>query len=182
MSPSSTSSSRRWPWAALLAAALLFAADAALLGPRGAWQWLAARDPEQRALLQRELQRVRETPPGVPRAFVVGTSRVQQGFDAELASRELPGVAIGKLGQPRIEPFVIRQLADDLVAARADAVAILLSGSYAPPAGSADSGPAWRASRARRSAARDRAALRDRAAHRAVSPARRFGVGAIATG
>ena len=127
MSPSSTSSSSRWPWAALLAAALLLAADAAVLGPWGAWEWLAARDPEQRALVRRELQRMRETAPGVPRAFVVGTSRVQQGFDAELASRELPGVAIGKLGQPRIEPFVIRQLADDLVAARADTVAILLS-------------------------------------------------------
>ena len=127
MSPSSTSSSRRWPWAALLAAALLLAADAAVLGPWGAWEWLAARDPEQRALARLELERVREAPRGEPRAFVVGTSRVQVGFDVERARRELPGVAIGKLGQPRFEPFVIRQLADDLLAARADAVVILLS-------------------------------------------------------
>ena len=127
MRPSSTSSSSRWPWAALLAAALLLAADAGVLGPWGAWAWLAGRDPEQRALARLELQRVRQAPRGEPRAFVVGTSRVQEGFDPELASRELPGIAIGKLGQPRFEPFVIRQLADDLVAARADAVAILLS-------------------------------------------------------
>lgn len=127
MSPSSTSSSRRWPWAGLLAAALLLAVDAAVLGPWGAWEWLAERDPEQRALVRLELERVRAAPPGEPRAFVVGTSRVQEGFDVELARRELPGVAIGKLGQPRIEPFVIRQLADDLLAARADAVVILLS-------------------------------------------------------
>ncbi len=127
MSPSSTSSSRRWPWAALLAVALLFASDAAVLGPWGVWEWLAARDPEQRALNRLALARVREAPSGDPRAFVVGTSRVQEGFDAALARRELPGVAIGKLGQPRFEPFVIRQLADDLRAARASAVVILLS-------------------------------------------------------
>jgi len=125
--PSSTSSSRRWPVAALLALGILLAADAAVLGPRGIWPWLAARDPEQRALARLALQQVREAPPGEPRAFVVGTSRVQEGFDVEVARRELPGNAIGKLGQPRFEPFVIRQLADDLVSARADAVVILLS-------------------------------------------------------
>ena len=127
MPRSSTSSSSRWPVAALLAAALLLAADAAVLGPRGIWAFLAARDPEQRALARLELQQVRAAPPGEPRAFVVGTSRVQEGFDADVARRELPGNAIGKLGLPRFEPFVIRQLADDLLAARADAVVILLS-------------------------------------------------------
>lgn len=135
MSRSSTSSSDRWPLAAasslplaaLLAAALLLAADAALLGPWGAWQWLSDRDGEERAKCRLELARVREAPPGAPRAFVIGTSRVQEGFDVERARRELPGVALGKLGQPRFEPFVIRQLVDDLLAARADSAVILLS-------------------------------------------------------
>jgi hypothetical protein len=127
VSPSSTSSSSRWPLAGLLAALLLLAADAALLGPRGIWSFLAARDPEGRAQVQRELQRVRGAPSYMPRAFVIGTSRVQEGFDPELASRELPDVAIGRLGQPRIEPFVIRQLVPEVVAARPVAVAILLS-------------------------------------------------------
>jgi hypothetical protein len=58
---------------------------------------------------------------------VVGTSMVIDGFDEELAIRSLPGVGFAKLGHPRFEPFVLLQLAPELVAAQADAVVLILS-------------------------------------------------------
>ena len=179
VSPSSTSSSRRWPWAALLAAALLLAADAAVLGPWGAWGWLAARDPEQRALARLELKRVREAPPGEPRAFVVGTSRVQEGFDVELARRRA-----ARRGDRQARAASLRALRDPSARGRSRGGARrrrrdpALGVRYAPPAAPrAGSGSGHREPRrARRSAARDGAGLRRRAAHRALSaawPARR---------
>jgi hypothetical protein len=52
---------------------------------------------------------------------------VIDGFDPALAARRLPGVHFGKLGHPRFEPFVLLQLVPELVAAKIDAVVLILS-------------------------------------------------------
>jgi hypothetical protein len=58
---------------------------------------------------------------------VVGTSRVIDGFDKPLAEKLLPGAAIAKLAHPRFEPFALRALVPDLLAADVDAVVLIAS-------------------------------------------------------
>jgi hypothetical protein len=129
---SSTSASsagrwREWPWAGLLALLLLLAGDRWLLGSHGAWALLDRGDPDSAAGTRIELARLVAQPRERPRLAVVGTSRVMDGFDKELAQRLLPGAAIAKLGYPRFEPFAIRQLVPELAAADVDAVVLIAS-------------------------------------------------------
>jgi hypothetical protein len=118
--------SRALPWAGLLAAALLLAGDRLVLGPDGPWQWFVSPDPHSTAATRLALKELRAAPPGAPRVAVVGTSMVLDGFDPEVAARRMPGVHFAKLAHPRFEPFVLLQLVDELVAARVDAVVLVL--------------------------------------------------------
>ncbi len=131
MKSSSTSASRaaaaRLPWAGLLAVLLVLALDQRILGPDGPWQLLVGADPESAAPARLALRELRAANPGRPRVAVVGTSMVIDGFDEVLAAQSLPGATLAKLGHPRFEPFVLLQLAPELVAARADAVVLILS-------------------------------------------------------
>jgi hypothetical protein len=133
---SSTSSSEhprrrgRWarlPWAGLIALLLLLAADRVVFGTSGAWEYLRPDDPNSAAWWRIELKRLVAQPPEQPRLVVVGTSRVIDGFDVELARRLLPGAAIAKLGYPRFEPFALLALVPEIVASGADAVCLIAS-------------------------------------------------------
>ena len=136
-SRSSTSSSRAraraLPWAGLLAAALLLALDASVLGTRGPWAMLAERvrgagaAPSGVANDRLALREVRSAPPGRPRVFVLGSSRAAAGFDAEVAQHAFPGVAFARLGHPGVDPFVMRSLAEEVIAAHAAAAVLVLS-------------------------------------------------------
>ena len=59
MNSFSTSSSRRLPWAGLLAVLLLLAADRAALGPHGIWGRLAIDNPNSAARSHLELKQLR---------------------------------------------------------------------------------------------------------------------------
>ncbi len=138
MTTSSTSSSERGrargpgtlprlPWAGLLALALLFAFDRVIFAFPATWRGLPVDDPNSAAATRLELLELRREPPERPRVIVVGTSRVIDGFDKKLAQRLLPGAAIAKLGYPRFEPFAIRALVPDLLAAGPAAVCLIAS-------------------------------------------------------
>ena len=109
----------------MVAVAVIAAADAWLLGPDGPWQAFVVADPNSAAPARVALRDLRRA--GRPRVAVVGTSMVIDGFDPELAQRDLPGATFAKLGHPRFEPFVLLQLVPELVAAKADAVVLILS-------------------------------------------------------
>ncbi len=134
-SRSSTSSSRAGalPWAGLLAAALLLALDAGVMGTRGPWAALAERvrgagaAPSGVANDRLALREVRSAPPERPRVFVLGSSRAAAGFDAEVAQHAFPVVAFARLGHPGVDPFVMRSLAEEVIAARAAAAVLVLS-------------------------------------------------------
>jgi len=117
----------RLPWAGVVAVAVLVAVDACVLGPDGPWQVFVGEDPESAAPSRLALRDLRRAEPGRARVAVVGTSMVIDGFDAELAVESLPGAAFAKLAHPRFEPFVLLQLAPELVAAGSDAVVLVLS-------------------------------------------------------
>jgi hypothetical protein len=117
----------RWPWAGLLALALLLGADRLLFGLPGPWHWLLVDDPNSAAGTRLELRELVASPRARPRVIVVGTSRVIDGFDRALAQERMPEVAFAKLGNPRFEPFALRALVPDLVAAGADAVCLIAS-------------------------------------------------------
>ncbi len=123
----STSSSRRLPWAGLLAVLLLLAVDRVALGPHGIWGRLAIDNPNSAARSRLELQQLRAAPREQPRVVVIGTSRVIDGFDPLEARRRMPGTAFAKMGYPRFEPFTIRLLVGDLIDAGADAVVLIAS-------------------------------------------------------
>ncbi|MDJ0852490.1 MAG: hypothetical protein QNK04_29310 [Myxococcota bacterium] len=138
MTTSSTSSSEpgpgarrralaRLPWAGVLAVALLLLVDRSLFGFPAVWRWLPVDDPNSAAAMRLELLALHDAPPERPRVIVVGTSRVIDGFDKKLAERLLPGVAFAKLGYPRFEPFAIRSLVPELLAARPTAVCLIAS-------------------------------------------------------
>ena len=134
-SRSSTSSSRAraLPWAGLLAAALLLALDAGVLGTRGPWAVLAERvrgagaAPSGVANDRLALREVRSAPPERPRVFVLGSSRAAAGFDAEVARHAFPGVAFARLGHPGVDPFVMRSMAEEVIASHAAAAVLVLS-------------------------------------------------------
>ena len=134
-SRSSTSSSRvrALPWAGLLAVALLLALDAGVLGTRGPWAALALRvqgagaAPSGVADDRLALREIRSAPPERPRVFVLGSSRAAAGFDAEVAQRAFPGVAFARLGHPGVDPFVMRSLAEEVIASHAAAAVLVLS-------------------------------------------------------
>jgi hypothetical protein len=117
----------RLPLAGVVAMAVLVAADRGLLGPDGPWERFVVEDPNSAAPARLALRELRAAEAGRPRVAAVGTSMVIDGFDAALAARRLPGVHFAKLGHPRFEPFVLLQLVPELVAARADAVVLILS-------------------------------------------------------
>jgi hypothetical protein len=98
-----------------------------LLGPDGPWQLFVGSDPNSTAPTRLALRELRGAAAGRPRVAVVGTSMVIDGFDEELASRALPELHFAKLAHPRFEPFVLLQLVPDLVAARVEAVVLILS-------------------------------------------------------
>ena len=127
MSRSSTSSSRSLPWAGLVAVLLLLAVDRGVLGVNGPWEKLSSGRPTGAAVSRLALQEIRSAPSSEPRVFVVGTSRAFDGFDAELAERELPGFAFAELAHPRFEPFVVRALVDDMIDAGATVAVLLVS-------------------------------------------------------
>jgi len=89
---SSTSSSRtglqRFPWAWLLALALLLAIDRLAFGITGTWAALSARDPYGLATPRLAMQEIRREPPGKPRVLAVGPSRMFEGFSYQIASRK----------------------------------------------------------------------------------------------
>jgi hypothetical protein len=121
---------RRWarlPWAGLLALLALVAIDRAIFGFWQPWEWLGPDDPNSAAGSRLELAQLREQPPERPRVAVVGTSRVIDGFNKPLAEKLLPGAAIAKLAHPRFEPFALRALVPDLLAADVDAVVLIAS-------------------------------------------------------
>ncbi len=136
MTTSSTSSSERparrralghLPWAGLLAAGLLLLVDRLLFGLAVTWRWLPEEDPNSAAGTRLELLVLDDAPPERPRVVVVGTSHVIDGFDKALAERLLPGAAFAKLGFPRFEPFAVRALVPDLLAAEPAAVCLMAS-------------------------------------------------------
>ena len=98
-----------------------------MLGPDGPWEEFVVEDPNSAAPVRVALRDLRAAEGGLPRVAVVGTSMVIDGFDAGLAARRLPGVHFAKMGHPRFEPFVLLQLVPELVAARVDAVVLILS-------------------------------------------------------
>jgi hypothetical protein len=134
-SRSSTSSSRAraLPWAGILAAALLLALDASVLGTRGPWAALSVRvrgagaAPSGVANDRLALREVRSAPPERPRVFVLGSSRAAAGFDAEVAQGAFPDAAFARLGHPGVDPFVMRSLAEEVIASRAVAAVLVLS-------------------------------------------------------
>jgi hypothetical protein len=134
-SRSSTSSSRHraLPWAGLLAAALLLALDAGVLGTRGPWAALAGRvrdsgaAPSGVADDRLALREVRSAAPEQPRVFVLGSSRAAAGFDPEVARSAFPGAAFARLGHPGVDPFVMRSLAEEVIASQAAAAVLVLS-------------------------------------------------------
>jgi len=117
----------RLPWAGVVAVAVLVAADACVLGSDGPWELFVGDDPESAAPARLALRELRRGEAGRARVAVVGTSMVLDGFDAELAAERLPDVGFAKLAHPRFEPFVLLQLAPELVAAGSDAVVLVLS-------------------------------------------------------
>jgi len=118
---------RRWPWAGILAIALLLVADRAMFGLHGPWQWFVIEDPNSAAGTRLALRELSEAPPEQSRVAVVGTSSVIDGFDPRFAERRLPGAAFAKLGHPRFEPFAVRALVPDLLASGVDAVVLMAS-------------------------------------------------------
>jgi hypothetical protein len=84
-------------------------------------------DPNSVVPARMALRELRRAEAGRARVAAVGTSMVIDGFDAELAARRLPEVRFGKLGHPRFEPFVLLQLVPELIAAKVDAVVLVLS-------------------------------------------------------
>jgi hypothetical protein len=117
----------RAPWAALLALALVLGLDAWILGLDGSWARFQSPDPNSAAGTRLALAELRAADPERPRLAVVGTSMVIDGFDATLARRLLPRAVVAEMGHPRFEPFVLRALAPELVASRADAVGFIWS-------------------------------------------------------
>jgi len=111
----------------VVAVAVILAADAWLLGPDGPWQAFVSADPNSVVPARVALRDLRRAEAGRPRVAVVGTSMVIDGFDPEVAKRGLPGVYFAKLGHPRFEPFVLLQLVPELIAAKVDAVVLILS-------------------------------------------------------
>ena len=132
-SRSTTASDGGHARAGLLAAALLLALDAFVLGPCGPWAALAesVRDagagPAGVAANRRAIQELRRAPADRRRVFVMGSSRAAAGFTAAIAERALPGVAFGKLGHPGLDPFVMRGLAESVIDADANAAVLVLS-------------------------------------------------------
>lgn len=106
---------------------VLLAGDRLVFGFGGPWQWLPTDDPNSAAGTRLELKQLVRQPGERPRVLVVGTSRVVDGFDKQLAEKLLPGAAIAKLGYPRFEPFGILALVPDLLAVDADAVCLIAS-------------------------------------------------------
>lgn len=141
--PSSTSSSRSTSgsgsargghaWAGILAAALVFALDAILLGPWGPWAALAERTrdagaaPAGVAADRRAIQALSGAPADRRRVVVMGSSRAAAGFALEIAENALPEVVFAKLGHPGVDPFVLRGLAESVIDAGADAAVLVLS-------------------------------------------------------
>ncbi|MBW1686381.1 MAG: hypothetical protein JRS35_15105 [Deltaproteobacteria bacterium] len=124
---SSKSSLQRLPWAGLLALALLLVIDRLAFDATGVWAALSARDPYGIGTPHLAMQEIRREPLDKPRVLAVGPSRMFEGFSSQIASRRLPGVAFVKLTHPRFEAFVIRALANDLLAMRPHAAVFLWS-------------------------------------------------------
>jgi hypothetical protein len=127
---SCTSSSSAWralPWAGLLAIVLVVAFDRFAFRYEAPWERMAIHDANSAALTRLELKQLRAQPGERPRVVVLGTSRVIDGFDRNVAEQLLPGAAFAKLAHPRFEPFAIRSLVGDLVDSGAKAVCLIAS-------------------------------------------------------
>lgn len=129
-SPSSTSSSsggsglRRWPWALLLAAAVVVAADALLLGASGPWPSIQARLREASFLergvvADRVALRALAEPAeddARPLAFVVGSSRIYEGFQPQRLQKRGPlPLHFVKLAHVQMTPFEIRSAVPEML-------------------------------------------------------------------
>lgn len=130
--PSSTSSSRRWPLAGLIALALVVAIDRILFGALLSWEDLAGRVPHRErphhhvARAEADLAALRGAT-GRPRVVVMGSSRAEAGFDAPLARRAAPEIAWAEVAYAALRPFEMRSRVGDLRTAGADAVVLVLS-------------------------------------------------------
>jgi hypothetical protein len=118
---------RLLPWAGLLALALLLAGDRFAFAQRALWEAVSERDPFGVASARLALLEARGAPPGAPRLFVVGPSRVVDGFSAPAARAALPGALVAKLAHPRFDPFVVRCLVPEILEARPAVVAFVWS-------------------------------------------------------
>ena len=134
--PSSTSSSsRRLPWAALAACALLLAADALVFRVFPPWAALTERIAERQAPHHqlarsfRDLGALAGAPPGAPRVAILGSSRADWAFDPEAAQTVLPEGHFAQVAYAFVGPFEMRALAEDLIAAGVD-VAVLLASEF----------------------------------------------------
>lgn len=115
------------PWAAILALLGLLLADRLILNADGPWQRFAIDDANSAARSWLELAELRSAPRDRTRVIVVGTSKVIDGFVKDVAERQLPGAVFAKMAYPRFEPFAIRMLIPDLIAAEPDAVVWIAS-------------------------------------------------------
>ncbi len=122
------------PWAGLVAAALVFAADRAVLGHVGLWRALEQRlELAPRRLVRVELgiardrldlARLDEAAPGVERVLVMGNSRAYDGFQFGAVPDRLE---LAELLHAPISPLELRLFAREAVAHRADLLIVMLS-------------------------------------------------------
>jgi hypothetical protein len=117
----------RLPWAGLLAVVALLAIDRVAFDLDGTWAALSERDPFGVGTPQRMLHDLRHAPVERRRVLVVGPSRVFEGFSAQIARQQLPDLAFAKVSHPRFDPFVVRALVPELLAARPAVVVFVWS-------------------------------------------------------
>ena len=133
-SPSSTSSSRRWPWAGLLAVALIMLWDSTFFQPRSLWEATVGRLDRSHALElglardQLEFRNVRERPEDRLGVLVVGSSRAESGFLVRQVGRAAKETyTFGHVAHAGLGPFALRSMVGEIQRTQPDALVLYLS-------------------------------------------------------
>ena len=130
---SSIFSSRKIPWAGLMALVAILALDGLAFRTGWVWPYLERRVPTKDVLqsgivrdqlLYRDL---RSHMGSEPRVVAIGTSRVRRGFALGLAQELLPHAKIGRIAHADVHPFGMRSHVQSLLDADVDVVVTYLS-------------------------------------------------------
>lgn len=124
---------RSWPWAAVVAMAIILLVDRTVLGVSGPWEWVHSRIGQAGSVYEgvardrAVLASLAAEQGDEQRVFIMGSSRARRGHRSIQAEVALPEVRFAVIAHAMMDLLTIRMLVPEVVAARADGVVLVIS-------------------------------------------------------